>query len=437
MQEESEEGGEGVAGQAPIIIKKVGSSGFLVGGQSRLLILPASPHFSHRSPKGAKASGRATRRNKTLINRELSRWMKVDVTAFGRLYDYLPEALALLFISNSFWPTQSPPGRGVELWLEWHRTLGNSGRIRHSPPPATKIPEGRHCDGGGHHGGSWKVAFADFVTAMMALFMVLWLMNVNQETQEAVAAYFNDPKWFGEKWGSGKAGSGGGLHVGKEDLEGLAAKIEQALSMPEFAALKDQVVSTVTGEGLRIELLENENGTFFNSGRPQPSSSGRQTLSLIAAELEKLPNEIIMEGHTDSRPFHGRKNYSNWELSADRANSARRILIEAGLPAERIVQVRGFADVALRKPETPEDPTNRRISLIVRYSQEPPAADAEAASDEEQAQAELAPEDSQPHEPDPTEAGQEEPDSEGLPEDLSVLGEAEGESDEQGRKETP
>ena len=291
--------------------------------------------------------------------------------------------------------------------------------------------------GGGHHGGAWKVAFADFVTAMMALFMVLWLMNVNQETQEAVAAYFNDPKGFGEKWGSGKAGSGGGLHVGKEDLEGLAAKIEQALSMPEFAALKDQVVSTVTGEGLRIELLENENGTFFNSGSPQPSSSGRQTLSLIAAELEKLPNEIIMEGHTDSRPFHGRKNYSNWELSADRANSARRILIEAGLPAERIVQVRGFADVALRKPETPEDPTNRRISLIVRYFQEPPAADAEAASDEEQAQAELAPEDSQPHEPDPTEAGQEEPDSEGLPEDLSVLGEAEGESDEQGRKETP
>ena len=291
--------------------------------------------------------------------------------------------------------------------------------------------------GGGHHGGAWKVAFADSVTAMMALFMVLWLMNVNQDSQEAVAAYFNDPKGFGEKLGSGKAGSGGGLYVGEHELEGLAAKIEEAMSMPQLEELKDQVVSTVTGEGLRIELLENENGTFFNSGSPQPSPAGRQTLSLIAAELKKLPNDVIMEGHTDSRPFQGRDDYSNWELSADRANSARRILIEAGLPAERIVQVRGFADVALRKPEAPDDATNRRISLIVRYSQEPPPANAEAASTEEQAEAELAPEDSQPHEPDPTAAGQEEPGSEGPPEDLSVLGEAEGESDEQGREETP
>ena len=291
--------------------------------------------------------------------------------------------------------------------------------------------------GGGHHGGAWKVAFADFVTAMMALFMVLWLMNVNQETQEAVAAYFDDPKGFGEKMGSGQGGSGAGLRVREQDLEGLAAKIEKAMSMPQFEALKDQVVSTVTAEGLRIELLENENGTFFTSGSPQPSPAGRQTLSLIAAELEKLPNEIIMEGHADSRPFHGRKNYSNWELSADRANSARRILMEAGLPAERIVQVRGFADVALRKPETPEDPTNRRISLIVRYAQEPPPAGAEAASDEVHAEAELAAEDSPPDELGPGEAGHQEPGSEDPPTDLSAFGETEGESDKQGREETP
>ena len=291
--------------------------------------------------------------------------------------------------------------------------------------------------GGGHHGGAWKVAFADFVTAMMALFMVLWLMNVNQETQEAVAAYFDDPKGFAEKMGSGQGGSGAGLRVREQDLEGLAAKIEKAMSMPQFEALKDQVVSTVTAEGLRIELLENENGTFFTSGSPQPSSAGRQTLSLIAAELEKLPNEIIMEGHTDSRPFHGRKNYSNWELSADRANSARRILMEAGLPAKRIVQARGFADVALRKPETPEDPTNRRISLIVRYAQEPPPAGAEAASDEVHAEAELAAEDSPPDEPDPSETAPEEPASEDSPTDLGAFGETEGESDKQGREETP
>ena len=196
--------------------------------------------------------------------------------------------------------------------------------------------------------------------------------------------------------------------------------------MPQFEALKDQVVSTVTPEGLRIELLENENGTFFTSGSPQPSSSGRQTLSLIAAELEKLPNEIIMEGHTDSRPFHGRKNYSNWELSADRANSARRILMETGLSPERIVQVRGFADVALRKPETPEDPTNRRISLIVRYSQEPPPAGAEADSEQVPAEAEPAAEDSPTEESDPTEAVQEEPGGENLPTDLGAFGEAQG-----------
>ena len=142
-------------------------------------------------------------------------------------------------------------------------------------------------------------------------------------------------------------------------------------------------------------------------------------------ESSAYPDDVIMEGHTDSRPFHGRKNYSNWELSADRANSARRILIEAGLPAERIVQVRGFADVELRKPEAPDDPTNRRISLIVRYAQEPPPADAEAASGEAPAESELAPEGPQPLEPDPTEAGNEEPGDEDLPEDLSAFGAAE------------
>ncbi len=278
--------------------------------------------------------------------------------------------------------------------------------------------------GGGHHGGAWKVAFADFVTAMMALFMVLWPMNVNQETQEAVAAYFDDPKGFSEKMGSGQGGSGGGLHVKEQDLEGLAAKIEKAMSMPQFEALKDQVVSTVTPKGLRIELLENENGTFFTSGSPQPSSSGRQTLGLIAAELEKLPNEIIMEGHTDSRPFHGRKNYSNWELSADRANSARRILMETGLAAERIVQVRGFADVALRKPEAPEDPTNRRISLIVRYREEPLPPDAEADSAKSEAHGKPAPEAPEPDEPALAEAVREEPGGEDPPTDLSAFGES-------------
>ncbi len=224
--------------------------------------------------------------------------------------------------------------------------------------------------GGGHHGGAWKVAFADFVTAMMALFMVLWLMNSSENDKEAIAAYFHDPKGFAEKWG----GSQPGITISKDNLEGLADKIQQALmELPELEELKDNVVSTVTGDGLRIELLENDKGMFFQSGSPSPSDSGRTALQTIGRELAKLPNEIIIEGHTDSLQFEGRKNYSNWELSVDRANTARRILMEAGLGQDRIVEVRGFADVQLRTPGTPEDPSNRRISLIIKYRETQPA----------------------------------------------------------------
>ena len=224
--------------------------------------------------------------------------------------------------------------------------------------------------GGGHHGGAWKVAFADFVTAMMALFMVLWLMNSNENDKEAIAAYFHDPKGFAEKWGSNQPG----ITISKDNLEALADKIQHAMmELPELEELKDNVIATVTGDGLRIELLENDKGMFFQSGSPSPSDSGRTALQTIGRELDKLPNEIIIEGHTDSLQFEGRKNYSNWELSVDRANATRRILMEAGLGQDRIVQVRGFADVQLRTPDTPEDPSNRRISLIIKYRDAQPA----------------------------------------------------------------
>ena len=225
--------------------------------------------------------------------------------------------------------------------------------------------------GGGHHGGAWKVAFADFVTAMMALFMVLWLLNAGQDEKEAIAGYFHDPKGFAEKWG----GSQPGLTISRDNLEGLAEKIQNAMmEMPELAELRDNVVATVTGDGLRIELLEDDKGMFFQSGSPVPSDSGRSALQTIGRELAKLPNEIILEGHTDSLQFMGRENYSNWELSVDRANAARRILTETGLGNERIVEVRGFADVKLRSPDTPEDPSNRRISLIIKYRDDQPAS---------------------------------------------------------------
>ncbi len=222
--------------------------------------------------------------------------------------------------------------------------------------------------GGGHHGGAWKVAYADFVTAMMALFMVLWLMNANEETKQAVASYFSDPKGVGEKLGSGQAGSGTGLSVGRDDMKGLAEHIQDSMKqMSQFEALKDQVQMTVTAKGLRIELMETEQGMFFQSGSPTPSEQGREMIALIVKELNKLPNRVALEGHTDSKPFRGANAYSNWELSVDRANGARRIMVENGFQPERVAEVSGFADRELRDPSDPENPSNRRISLIVMY----------------------------------------------------------------------
>jgi len=225
---------------------------------------------------------------------------------------------------------------------------------------------------GGHHGGAWKVAYADFVTALMALFIVLWLMNASQQEKEAVAAYFQDPRGFKDKIGSGSAGAGSGLPLRTDRLDQLAQTIQARMKeAPELQRLAEHVSMSVTGEGLRIELLETEKGMFFESGSPAPTGSGRQMLATLAKELTKLSNQVIIEGHTDSRPYTGRENYSNWELSTDRANQARRILEEAGISGDRIVQVRGFADVMLRKPDAPEDPSNRRISLIIRYQDSP------------------------------------------------------------------
>ena len=211
------------------------------------------------------------------------------------------------------------------------------------------------------HSGSWKVAFADFATAMMALFMVMWLMSTDNSKQQAIAGYFQDPAAFNRAIEEGKP-------VGSQELDSLARSIEEALlKASEWKSLKGHVAIEVGRDGLRIELLESDEGTFFASGSPGPTSFGGNTLRLISTELAKLPNKIIIEGHTDSRPFRGRRDYSNWELSVDRANQARRLLTQNGIGARRIVEVRGFADVRLRKADNPEDPSNRRISLIVKY----------------------------------------------------------------------
>ena len=219
----------------------------------------------------------------------------------------------------------------------------------------------------GHHGGAWKVAYADFVTAMMALFIVLWLLSSSEKVKKAVGGYFQDPTGNGNLIGSNMSGSGSGVSLAVDDMEKLKEKLEEAMkAMPEFEKFKKNVQIIVTGEGLRVELLEDEKGMFFESGKPNPSEQGKELLAKLSEELGKLPNKLLIEGHTDSKSYAA-GGYSNWELSADRANSARRMMMESGVKANQVGQVRGFADQQLRKPEDPENPTNRRISVLVQY----------------------------------------------------------------------
>jgi chemotaxis protein MotB len=225
---------------------------------------------------------------------------------------------------------------------------------------------------GGHHGGAWKVAYADFVTAMMALFIVLWLLNTSKPVREAIAGYFRDPAGTAGKLGTSTEGPGAKFvptPVPADDMGKLKDEIEKSLrQLPNFDKLKDQIEIKVTPEGLRIELLESATGTFFDLGNAAPNSNGKELLDLLAGELGKLPNKISIEGHTDSKPFSGKRNYGNWELSTDRANAARRLMQQNGLGDKQVAQVRGFADQLLRKADNPYDPSNRRISLIVQYT---------------------------------------------------------------------
>ncbi len=138
--------------------------------------------------------------------------------------------------------------------------------------------------------------------------------------------------------------------------------------MNVFDKLKSHIEMTITAEGLRIELMEGVNGTFFDSGSPRLNDDGRELLVKLAQELGQLPNTLSIEGHTDSKPYARSANFGNWELSSDRANAARRLMQASGIGANQVTQVRGFADQRLRKPDDPLDPSNRRVSLIVQYT---------------------------------------------------------------------
>ena len=221
---------------------------------------------------------------------------------------------------------------------------------------------------GGHHGGAWKVAYADFVTAMMALFIVLWLLNSSKQVQEAVGGYFKDPTGTTKQVGSDMRGAGENFTVSKDNMEQLKEQLQKAIKeVPHFEKFKNHIDMTVTNEGLRIELTESEKGTFFDSGSAKMSEDGEELLHALATELGKLPNTLAMEGHTDSKQYTAGRNYGNWELSSDRANAARRLMQGNGIRSDQVTQVRGFADQRLRKKDDPLDASNRRISLIVQY----------------------------------------------------------------------
>lgn len=237
---------------------------------------------------------------------------------------------------------------------------------------------------GGHHGGAWKVAYADFVTAMMAFFMVMWIMGMEPTTKESVQGYFQNPVGF-------KKGASGGqnpLSVGnsikpdnavtialmsrdrqQNQFNAVAERIQERLKHDsELSKLAGNFDIQVTPDGLRIEITDAGAGdTFFEIGSSAPRPTAVRAFRLIGEELSDLENKLVVEGHTDARQY-GRAGYSNWELSVDRANAARRVVVDAGVDPRRIDEVRGHADRDLRFPETPTDPGNRRVSFLLPFA---------------------------------------------------------------------
>jgi chemotaxis protein MotB len=228
----------------------------------------------------------------------------------------------------------------------------------------------KKAGGHGHHGGAWKVAYADFVTALMSLFIVLWLMGSSERVKQAVAGYFNDPKGTASLLGTTMTGTG--ISVTQSDqnlklLKVLKQKLEKEIdARKDLEKLKKQIEITITPEGLRIELLEDKNGTFYQLGSAQLSGKGQELLALLASELKTLPNRLLIEGHTDAAPYSKGADYTNWELSADRANAARRLMQADGVGQDQVTQVRAYADEMLRDKANPFDPSNRRITILVK-----------------------------------------------------------------------
>jgi chemotaxis protein MotB len=236
---------------------------------------------------------------------------------------------------------------------------------------------------GGHHGGAWKVAYADFVTAMMALFIVLWVLSQSEEVIQGVAGYFKDPIGFSNNSTQIIDGPGSGTQEVTIDVERKLEEMErerlaemgeeivnEISSNQEFVHLADQIEIEFVDEGMRIEMVESADDIFFQIGSSNMQPESKKILRDIGSQLASIGNMIVVEGHTDARPFvSAGRDYSNYELSADRANAARRELIAGGLESDRIYEIRGYADKMLRDEQDPFNVVNRRISIIIKYTQ--------------------------------------------------------------------
>ncbi len=296
-----------------------------------------------------------------------------------------------------------------------------------------------------HNGGAWKVAYADFVTAMMAFFLLMWLLNVTtKEQKDLISEYFNPshPQVSDSKSGAG--GVLGGLTMSPEGamasnknpliplqvnmqrkrggevkskvnqakekaeqkrFEKAAEKIKKAiLKNPKLAKLKDNIMIDVTPEGLRIQIIDQEDESMFPSGSANMYKKTRELLAQITQIVLDMPNEISIRGHTDSTRYAKGAKYTNWELSADRANASRRVMLESGMPPSRLHDVMGKADTEPLILDDPLDPRNRRITLILlKESITNPAPDEpeseidETEEHEEEFYEELAPEPVNPY----------------------------------------
>jgi chemotaxis protein MotB len=270
--------------------------------------------------------------------------------------------------------------------------------------------------GGGHHGGAWKVAYADFVTAMMAFFMVMWLVAaVTKEQRAAMFEYFKNPSMEEgksvkpAKGANGPGGAstavinmGGGLDAmksavrpetglnassahapvdveqakkiaaaaEKKQLEQLMDQLRQAIDASvTLSRFKDQLLLDITPEGLRIQIVDAQSRPMFDLGSAKLKDYTGTILHELAPYLDKVPNRISISGHTDTTPYPGKNGYSNWDLSADRANAARRALEAGGLASEKLARIVGLSSAVLFDMENARNPINRRISIIVMTKQ--------------------------------------------------------------------